>query len=595
MRLVQETRFPDEEGTTLTVRAPRPARFALRVRVPYWATSEGAARAQRAAARRLRRAGRVLRARAHLEGRRPLQVTLPMRLHIHAMPDDPDAAGGHVRAAGAGRTTRHGGADPRRPARRAHPAAHRARIQERAGGGAGAGGAWHRSRRLDRAQRPCRAHSSSGPPARCGTSRWSPSTRFSTSGTPSIGRSRRRDTGPDEAGRAHRPAWVRAVLAVATLAPFHFAATAESLARGLANVFIFRYSAATAVDAVQNVLLFAGWGALWVTTSRPLPLAASIRGPALTGAAMSVMAETLQLFLPDRHASILDVMTNTAGAALGAASIAIAVQTARAMRTQKSYVGLPAAGFAIAYLCATVAEAALPLQSAAVLAARSGNQLHRMHAAVTRLDWSSLWHVPLADVVLFFPLGVFGVMAWSRWARGIGPPSGGRARGERFGSILIEVSHGSLGQPIQLGAAAAHIIGIVLGRRGVRRMAPEFLAPRAGTRAARRPAGGVRPAHRLLGLAAVRDRDRPRDDSAAVRAGTASTAPGARQPQRHFERGGYRQAVLSLLPARRAARGLAAGAAWRAGVLLPGRLSRHHHGSRRRASSSAGSSMAPIW
>ena len=63
------------------------------------------------------------------------------------------------------------------------------------------------------------------------------------------------------------------VLAVATLAPFHFGFPPAGLATGVANAFTFRYSVATAVDAIQNVLLFAGWGALWATTSRPAPLA----------------------------------------------------------------------------------------------------------------------------------------------------------------------------------------------------------------------------------------------------------------------------------------------------------------------------------
>jgi VanZ family protein len=253
------------------------------------------------------------------------------------------------------------------------------------------------------------------------------------------------------------------VLAAATLAPFHFAASGDSVARGLANAFIFRYSTATAVDAVQNVLLFAGWGALWVTTSRPLPFAAALRGPALSGAAMSVLAEALQLFLPDRHASVLDVMTNTAGAALGAAAIAIAIYTAQAMRQQKSYVGLPALGFAIAYLCAAASEAMLPLQSAAVIATRSGEQLHRLHTAGPRLDWSSLWQIPLADVVLFFPLGVFGVMALvesgdQRWTAARRTCAWGL-----LGSVLLEMTHGPFGMPVQLGAALAHVLGIVLG------------------------------------------------------------------------------------------------------------------------------------
>lgn len=253
------------------------------------------------------------------------------------------------------------------------------------------------------------------------------------------------------------------VLAVATLAPFHFGVPPDGLSRGLSNAFTFRYSFATAVDAVQNVLLFAGWGALWVTTTQPGGLARGIRVAALSGAAMSLLAEALQLFLPDRHASVLDVMTNTAGAALGAAAIAIAVQIAQAMRGQKSYIGLPAAGFAIAYLSAAVTEAILPLQQTAVLATRVGTRLRRMRAVTPGLDWSTLWHIPPADIVLFFPLGIFGVMAlvesgMERWAavRQVGVWG-------TVGAILLELTHGPLGQPIQLGAALAHLVGVVLG------------------------------------------------------------------------------------------------------------------------------------
>lgn len=264
------------------------------------------------------------------------------------------------------------------------------------------------------------------------------------------------------------------VLAAATLAPFHFGLPAAGLAKNVANAFAFRYSVAMAVDAIQNVLLYAGWGALWATTTRPTPLPAALRGPALTGAAMSIVAEVLQLFLPDRRASVLDVLTNTAGAVLGAAAIAIAVQTALATRQQKSYVGLPAVGFAIAYLGAATAEALLPLQSAAVIASGGSARLHRMRAAAAQLDWTSLWRVPIADVVLFFPLGVFGVMAliesgaahWSACRRVCG--------WGLLGSILIEIAHGPLGQAIQLGSALAHFLGIALGATACALWLPGF-------------------------------------------------------------------------------------------------------------------------
>lgn len=253
------------------------------------------------------------------------------------------------------------------------------------------------------------------------------------------------------------------VLAVATLAPFHFSVPVDGLARGLGNALTFRYSLATAVDAVQNVLLFAGWGALWVTTSQPGTLVRGIRVSALTGAGMSVLAEALQLFLPDRRASVLDVITNTAGAALGAAAIAAAVQIATAMRRQKSYIGLPAAGFAIAYLSAAVTEALLPLQETAIITTRTGTQLRRMRTVTPGLDWTTLAHVPPADIVLFFPLGVFGVMGLvesgtERWSAVRQVSAWGA-----LGAVLLELTHGPLRQPIVLGAALAHVLGIVLG------------------------------------------------------------------------------------------------------------------------------------
>jgi len=89
VRLVQETRFPEEPGTTLTVRASRPARFALRVRVPYWTTSGAAARLNgRPLDGFAAPGGYFVLDRSWKDGDR-LEVTLPMHLHMHPMPDDP--------------------------------------------------------------------------------------------------------------------------------------------------------------------------------------------------------------------------------------------------------------------------------------------------------------------------------------------------------------------------------------------------------------------------------------------------------------------------------------------------------------------------
>jgi DUF1680 family protein len=87
--LVQETTFPEEDSTTFTVRCRKPVRMALRVRVLYWAPQGGSAELN----------GRTLDAfaapssylvlyRTWRDGDR-VKVTLPMGLHVCAMPDDP--------------------------------------------------------------------------------------------------------------------------------------------------------------------------------------------------------------------------------------------------------------------------------------------------------------------------------------------------------------------------------------------------------------------------------------------------------------------------------------------------------------------------
>ena len=89
VRLVQETRFPDEDTVTLTVRAARPARFALRVRVPWWAAGSNAAALN---GRELEGfaapGGYYVLSRTWRDGDR-LALRLPMSLHLAPMPDDP--------------------------------------------------------------------------------------------------------------------------------------------------------------------------------------------------------------------------------------------------------------------------------------------------------------------------------------------------------------------------------------------------------------------------------------------------------------------------------------------------------------------------
>ena len=91
VRLVQETRLPDEEGTTLRIRAPKPVRFALRIRVPYWAQGGSASLNGRVLDGFAAPGGYFVVDRTWRDGD-SVAIKLPMSLHLHPMPDDPTLA-----------------------------------------------------------------------------------------------------------------------------------------------------------------------------------------------------------------------------------------------------------------------------------------------------------------------------------------------------------------------------------------------------------------------------------------------------------------------------------------------------------------------
>jgi VanZ family protein len=113
-------------------------------------------------------------------------------------------------------------------------------------------------------------------------------------------------------------AWALIVLAL-TLVPYNFTLTPEEekepeFKDPIAGLI------SDAVDAVLNVLLFLPLGVLLVQKLRPgirrFQRMALTAGAA--GFAFSATIEILQLFLPTRSTTVLDVITNTAGAIIGA-------------------------------------------------------------------------------------------------------------------------------------------------------------------------------------------------------------------------------------------------------------------------------------
>jgi DUF1680 family protein len=88
IRLRQETRFPEQEGTALVFEdVKQPVKLALRIRVPYWASRGAAIKVNGKAQPAAKPGGYAGITRVWKRGDR-VEVTLPMDLHAHPMPDD---------------------------------------------------------------------------------------------------------------------------------------------------------------------------------------------------------------------------------------------------------------------------------------------------------------------------------------------------------------------------------------------------------------------------------------------------------------------------------------------------------------------------
>jgi uncharacterized protein len=88
LRLVLDTRFPEEDALRLTVHTARPQRLALRVRVPQWTAGATAQLNGEALPQSASPGSYFALERRWRDGDR-LTLRLPMRLHAAPMPDDP--------------------------------------------------------------------------------------------------------------------------------------------------------------------------------------------------------------------------------------------------------------------------------------------------------------------------------------------------------------------------------------------------------------------------------------------------------------------------------------------------------------------------
>jgi glycopeptide antibiotics resistance protein len=227
------------------------------------------------------------------------------------------------------------------------------------------------------------------------------------------------------------------------------------------------------IDGLRNLVLFAGWGAVWVVTARrDQQRSAMIRAATLTGAALSLLVESAQLFSPIRNASVIDLMTNTGGAFAGAMTLTIATSAVAKRRGARSFVGIPAFIFAGAWMAATALEALVPLFRQERIQTAYGGLFSRLGEAFAQFDPTSIATLPLWDLVIFFPAGVFGVMALVEYGESYRSAA---LRVILAGMVLfvgVEVTRGATSQPIIAGAALVHILGIALGALAAVRWLP---------------------------------------------------------------------------------------------------------------------------
>ncbi|HEX6533919.1 MAG TPA: VanZ family protein, partial [Gemmatimonadaceae bacterium] len=261
---------------------------------------------------------------------------------------------------------------------------------------------------------------------------------------------------------AARAAYVCVVL-LATLNHLHLDPDPGRTAIRLERALHWATRGIDVVDAARNVVLFAGFGVVFlVTTSAERPWRAVGR-ITLEGFALSVSVEAVQLLSRTRTSSINDVTTNTIGALLGAGSIVIAVHLLHRARGMRTVAGVPMFAIATAYAGVVSAEAFSPLYRRERDPGSGGSFGHRLVHALGTVRPFDPHRMSLLDVALFAPAGVLAVVALGELGMPYGAACIVAAVGGTVLSAVVEVLHGVAGQPVEASAIASHALGIAAG------------------------------------------------------------------------------------------------------------------------------------
>jgi hypothetical protein len=88
LHLIQDTKFPEEEGTTITLHAKQPVHLALQIRIPYWATSGAQIKLNGSLQHVSATPGSYLELKRKWQDGDKIEVSLPMSFHTAPLPDD---------------------------------------------------------------------------------------------------------------------------------------------------------------------------------------------------------------------------------------------------------------------------------------------------------------------------------------------------------------------------------------------------------------------------------------------------------------------------------------------------------------------------
>lgn len=262
--------------------------------------------------------------------------------------------------------------------------------------------------------------------------------------------------------RAARLAYIAVVL-LATLSNLHFDPNWADVAPRLTRALNFTPHMSDAIDAARNVLLFAGLGGVWIATSRLARPTATLVRLTVLSLLLSGCVETLQLFSPVREASLIDVTTDTIGGLAGALVTLGAFSVINEGAGKRSYIGIPAVILAGGYGFATIMESFIPLFRQDLLPQLGGSIGDRIARAIAAMRPESILQIPLTDVLIFFPAGLFAVVALVE----SGVPAAVAAVIVVCAASVtypaIEVVHGVVAEPIILGAALTHVVAASIG------------------------------------------------------------------------------------------------------------------------------------